>query len=293
MFFWACILIRIVANPLSNVFQKLLAARSIDPIVIIFDVQGLLAIGCLPVLWQLPPAAPGFLSNVAFCVLLAVSSNALIVHALGVSDLSILGPINAFKPVVSLVVGALVLHERPGLWAILGIGLTVAGSYFLVDRTAGVRRRASLLRLLEDRGVRYRLAALILSATEAIFLEKAVHLSTPLTAFVGWCIGGLVVSLPAALLLSGWRRMILAAATLRSQPGSRTALVTTTGLMQLTTLVALGSMPAASVLGLFQTSIILGVLLGRGVFKEGNFVKRMIGAAIMAVGATLILIGGR
>lgn len=43
-------------------------------------------------------------------------------------------------------------------------------------------------------------------------------------------------------------------------------------------------------LALFQTSTLLTVLLGWKVFKEPHLARRLTGAAIMAAGATVILL---
>src|SRR5205823_1778944 len=113
------------------------------------------------------------------CAALAVAGNTLLVQALRLSDLSVLGPVNAWKAVVSLVPGAVLLREVPGPAGLAGIGLIVAGSYALVDRdggrrdgTAGGRGRGAVARFVTDRGVQFRLAALVLSAVEAVFLKR-------------------------------------------------------------------------------------------------------------------------
>ena len=53
------VLIRIVANPLSNVFQKQLAQRSAEPLLTIVATHGLLTVFALPILAGLPIAALG------------------------------------------------------------------------------------------------------------------------------------------------------------------------------------------------------------------------------------------
>src|SRR5215470_9785154 len=97
---WLCIAVRIVANPFSNVFQKLLTRRSANPLVIIGITHALLSLVSVAALFLVPvPRTPSFWINISICALLAVLANALIVQALSLSDLSILGPINAWKSV--------------------------------------------------------------------------------------------------------------------------------------------------------------------------------------------------
>ena len=79
--------------------------------------HGLLTLVCLPLLVFLPslarPLASEVWTNMIVCALLAVAGNALLVYALKSTDLSVLGPINAYKSIVSLVLGIFLIGERP------------------------------------------------------------------------------------------------------------------------------------------------------------------------------------
>src|SRR6185503_8780807 len=121
---WLAVAARIISNPLANVFQKLLTNRGVNPIFVIFASHGLLSVVCLPFLfvaWR--AASAGFWFNIGLSAVLAVAGNVLLVEALKRSDLSVLGPINAYKSVVSLLPGIILLHEIPGPWALAGIAL--------------------------------------------------------------------------------------------------------------------------------------------------------------------------
>lgn len=61
-----------------------------------------LTLACVPLLFgpQRFDVGPAFRANIATAALLAVSGNALLVHALKSADLSLLGPINAYKALV-------------------------------------------------------------------------------------------------------------------------------------------------------------------------------------------------
>ena len=127
---------RIISNPLSNVFQKKLTGNSARPVFIILVTYILLSLVMLPILFQLLPVQVGFsfFMNMFLCVLLAIVGNTLIVAALRLTDLSILGPINAYKSVVSLLLGIFLLGEIPTLLGVAGIFLILVGSYFFIDR---------------------------------------------------------------------------------------------------------------------------------------------------------------
>ena len=92
MILWLCILVRVVANPFSNVFQKLLTRQSAHPLFIVGAVHALLSLACIPIfLFGLPTLPVDFWINMSICTLLTVGGNVLIVQAVKRSDLSGLG----------------------------------------------------------------------------------------------------------------------------------------------------------------------------------------------------------
>lgn len=286
---WPCIGIRIVANPVSNVYQKLLTRDGANPLMVVCVTHALLSLACLPAVYWTPPThRADFWSNMVIGALLNVAGNALLVQAMKLSDLSVLGPINAYKSVVSLLPAVILLGEIPAPAALAGIALILAGSYGLADRTEA--RVGGWTGLWRDRGVRCRLAALVFNAVEAVFLKRALLIGSPLPTFVVWTVLGFAASLPLAALLLGraeWRRQ---PGLVRGSLVYYSSLSVTTGLMQLCTIVVLGGLQVGYALALFQVSALISVLLGRQVFGESHFVKRLIGSAVMAAGAALIVI---
>ncbi len=282
---------RILANPVSNVLQKQLTQRSCDPVLIIAATHLLLAIAVLPLLagpvsLTLPAT---FWIPMTACALLAVASNTLIVAALRSSDLSVLGPINAWKSVVSLVAAAFILGEWPTLAGSAGMLLIVAGSFFIADPVADQGKIHAFTHLLRNRGIQLRLAALVLSAIEAVFLKRALHHAPALTAFVAWSFLCLPIALGAtAFILRGQFRP----QTANLAPNLRTlaALTLTTGLMQLTSLLTFERLLVGYSLALFQLSSLLSVLLGHHFFQEQHLRRRLLGASIMSAGAALIIV---
>jgi drug/metabolite transporter (DMT)-like permease len=291
MVIWSCVLVRLVANPCSNVLQKVLTRNAADPLFITCATHALLSLACLPLLTLVPPPpSVEFWLNMSACAALAVAGNVLLVQAVKRSDLSVLGPINAYKPVVSLVPAVIWLGEVPGLLGLGGIALVVAGSYALVERDRKGAGRSALARLFMDRGVQCRVAALVLTATEAVFLKRALLASSALTTFAMWSMLGFGVSVAAVAVLLGGR-VRHEFGVLRGSKRTYLALFVTTGLMQDCTLVTLQWLHVGPALALFQTSALLSVVLGYKVFRERHFLKRLIGSAVMAAGAVLIIVG--
>jgi drug/metabolite transporter (DMT)-like permease len=287
------VLARIVTNPLSNVFQKQLTQRAAEPIFVIAATHGLLTVAALPLLLGRAPMTLGgaFWTNILIAVALAVAGNTLLVAALRSSDLSVLGPINAYKAVVGLVLAIFLIGEVPTPFGLAGVALIVAGSYFVIDRAPGQARGHAFRQFAADRGVQLRFAALVCSATEAVFLKRALLLSSPLTTFLIWAAAGFpVAAIVIPLLTAG-----VAADMTRFRTEWRTYLwlALTTGLMQLTTLLSFGMLQVGYSLALFQLSTLITVYLGHRYFQERNIRRRLIGACVMLAGAVLIITLGR
>jgi drug/metabolite transporter (DMT)-like permease len=285
---------RIVANPVSNAFQKQLTQRSASPLFIIGATHALLTLVCLPCLFLGPrplQLGPGFWPNILLCASLAVAGNVLLVHALQTADLSVLGPINAYKSVIGLVLGVFLIGEVPTPMGAAGVLLILAGSYFVIDPDASQPRRNAFARFFRERGIQFRFAALGLSATEAIFLKKALLLSSPVTAFLFWSILGFPLAAAAgALLLRG--RLTKELLPLRRHWPTYLWLALATGVMQLATLLTFGKLQVGYSLALFQLSTLIGLFLGYRYFQEGQIRRRLLGSVIMAGGAALIVLLG-
>jgi drug/metabolite transporter (DMT)-like permease len=238
---------------------------------------------------------------------LAVASNVLLVYALREADLSLLGPINAYKSVVSLVLGVFLLGERPTTAGVAGVLLIVAGSYFVIgpqkntdqyeSRTGDPGARASppvgnaFVRFFSERGIQLRFAALFLSATEAIVLKRAIVASSPLVVFVLWSVLGLPIALTAAVAVLR-NEFFAQVHLLRRSPGTYAFLALTTGIMQVATILTFRELQVGYSLALFQLSAIVSVVLGRRYFGEAHLRERLVGSAFMAAGAALIATQG-
>lgn len=286
--------VRIAANPVSNVFQKQLAQRSADPLFIIGATHALLTLACVPLLaspWRLE-TAPGFWGNISIAAGLAVSGNVLLVHALKSGDLSVLGPINAYKALVSVVPGIFLLGEVPTGSGVAGMLLILAGSYVVVGSAATPDGGSPFKQFFRNPGVRFRVAALALSATEAVFLKRALLLSSPLTTFVLWSILGLPIAAAAAgvLLRARARDEIV---LFRRHWRTYLCLAITTGIMQWTSVVTFGTLQVGYSLALFQLSALISVFLGYRYFQERHIRRRLFGAGVMVAGAVLIVALGR
>jgi drug/metabolite transporter (DMT)-like permease len=286
---------RIVANPLSNVFQKQLTRRAANPVFIIAAVHAVLTLMCLPLL-LVPgavklPLGTAVWMNMAICALLAVAGNVLLVYALKSADLSVLGPINAYKSVVSLVLGIFVIGELPTWTGLAGVLLILTGSYFVVGGAANQPSGNAFVQFFRERGIQLRFAALGFSATEAVFLKRAILLSSPLTTFVLWSVLGLPLA-GAALVFLLREKVNDEVLILRNNARTYLSLAVTTGLMQLSTVLTFGKLQVGYSLALFQMSTLISVFLGYHYFQESQIRKRLAGSLVMVTGVVLIVMFG-
>ncbi len=283
------VLIRIVANPLSNVFQKQLAQRSAEPLITIVATHGLLTVLALAVLAGMPVAALGldFWANMLTAVVLAVAGYMFLWYALKSTDLSVLGPINAYKAVLGLLLAVVLIGEVPNLFGLIGVALIVGGSYFVIDRVPGQGHRSAFRQFTREPGVQLRFAALICSATESVFLKRTLLLSSPITTFLIWTVLCFALAATTASLLR--RDVVREVTRLRSEWRTLLWLAATTGLMQLTTLLTFGKLQVGYSLALFQLSTLITVYLGHHYFRERNIRRRLLGSLVMVVGAMLIV----
>lgn len=283
------VIIRIVANPLSNVFQKQLTQRSADPLFVISVTYGFLTVICIA-FWpqlRLNDLSTAFWQTMLGVGVFALVGNVFLVKALKIGDLSVLGPINAYKSVVGMLVGVLLLNEIPSWLGVAGVLLIVMGSYVVLGNAE--QQKGFSWNVLQRPEVKLRLAALVFSAIDGVLLKKAIVLSTPTIAFFYWCLFGFLFSLVwvTLTLRQQWHDQVR---LLFSQKITYLALFVSVGVTQVASNVALAGMQVGYALALFQTSALISVLFGYQFFKEANIARKLIGATIMVIGAVLITI---
>ena len=281
------VLTRIVSNPLGNVLQKQLTAKGHPALLVNFLTYGLLALGCLviSVFIPWPELPPQFWMFSLLGGFTGAIGNGFLVKALQTGQLSVLGPINAYKSVVGLLMGILLLGEVPSVWGLLGILFIILGSYGVLDTTPERFTWA----LLQKREIQYRILALVLTAIEAVLVKKVILASSPFIAFMSWCWFGTLFSG-----LLGWVNQRFGKPAIRpirpTDWGKYGLLILSIGLMQLTTNYTLAHMPVGYALALFQLSTLVSVLLGHRIFQEPAIRKKLIGSLIMLIGSIIIIL---
>lgn len=275
------LIIRILANPFANVFQKKLASNFSTFFINTFTYGGL---SCLLLPFILRTDFSSLNNTVWLYGILGGLSgsvgNAFLVKSLSLGDLSLLGPINSYKAVVAMIFGIILLGEIPSLSGILGTVLIIFGSYFVFDTTD---EKFSLL-FFKRKDIILRFLALFFTALEAIFIKRVISLSDINISFVFWCGFGFLFSLPFA-----FQKKISV-----SQFSKKTLLffiflVLMFGLMQYSTNYVFENMNVSYALALFQLSSVLSVIFGYKFFNETQIRKKLIGTLVMIAGAAVII----
>lgn len=274
------ILFRIFSNSFSNVFQKKLtksgeAATCIN--CINYILMSLISIPLL-LLVNFSLITPEFWLYAIAGGITGAIGNCFMVLALKQGELSVLGPINSYKAIVGMIFGIFLLHEYPNIYGLLGIGLIIIGSYFILESPKALLRK----------DIQYRIYALIFTAIEAVFIKKVITLSSIASSFIISSFLGAIFSYLIMRILENEKLHI---------PTKKNSImyISTTlcfAIMTFTTAYVFKYMNVGYALSLFQLSIILNVILGYKLFNEKKLIKKLLGSLIILIGSAAILIFG-
>lgn len=274
------ILFRIFSNSFSNVFQKKLtksgeAATCIN--CINYILMSLISIPLL-LLVNFSLITPEFWLYAIAGGITGAIGNCFMILALKQGELSVLGPINSYKAIVGMIFGIFLLHEYPNIYGLLGIGLIIIGSYFILESPKALLRK----------DIQYRIYALIFTAIEAVFIKKVIILSSIASSFIISSFLGAIFSYLIMRILENEKLHI---------PTKKNSImyISTTlcfAIMTFTTAYVFKYMNVGYALSLFQLSIILNVILGYKLFNEKKLIKKLLGSLIILIGSAAILIFG-
>lgn len=258
--------------------------NSISVIAITYSVLSL--VGLVPALiFGVMPLGDSFWLYAVLVGIFGAVGNCFLVKSFEKGDLSILAPINAYKAVVGLVFASIVLREYPNMYGLLGMGLIIWGSYFVLDTL----EEHFSWKLFLNKQIQYRIISLVFCAVEAVFIKKMIVLSSILDAFVAWCVFGAIFSLLTMRLLG------LSFKKEFGELKTRNAvmfvnIVVCIGMMQYMTNYVFTRIDVAYALSLFQLGAVVSVILGFSVFKEKNILRKLLGTLIMICGAVIIIL---
>ena len=268
-------------------FQKQLIRGGVNPLVINLLTYLFLSVPCLffalQIDWNKLPSEFWFYATMVG--ILGAFGNGFLVKALEKGDLSVLGPINSYKSLIGIIGGIFLLGEVPNVWGLMGMGLIIYGSYFVLD---GTDDRFSW-KLLRRKEIQFRFLALVLTAIEAVFAKRIILISSCTLACISWCWFGAFFSF-LFLLLSKLNVKNELTRLKTEDLGKALSLVLCAGIMLLTTTYTFAHMPVGYALSLFQLSATGSVLLGHRFFDEKDIRRKLIGSLIMIAGSIVIIL---
>jgi len=281
------VVVRIISNPFSNVLQKKLTLRDQHPLFVNFLSYFILSVCCLFLLADsnLQSLSAVFWGYSILSGITGAFGNAFIIKALEKGELSVLGPINAYKSVVGLIFAFLLIGELPNAWGFIGIILIISGSYFVLKP----ENEKFSWAVLKTPAVKFRFAALVLTGIQAVFDKKIIQSSNLEMAFVSWCVFGAIFSFVICRIYPIKIRHQISLITLPIL-GRYLALCSSVALMVASTNYSFKYIPVAEALALFQISILVSVLLGYKIFQEQGLLKKLAGSVIMIIGSLCILL---
>jgi drug/metabolite transporter (DMT)-like permease len=251
-----------------------------------------------------PSLGPDFFIAALATTILNIFGTILTFRALSSSDISLSIPMLSFTPLFLMGTAALILGEIPSLAGICGILIIVAGSYILNTSAEHEGLMDPFRDMVSHPGVMGMLAVAFLYAI-AINFDKMVVMNSDVYFGSGFVVLMLGISFAVIAVTEryGFLPPVLhnphpAADVIRQDhtPGSWRYL---TGAGIVTgVLISLEAMAIYSayliqivpyVIAIKRMSIILIVLYGTIIFREKEIVRRLAGAALMVLGAVLIL----
>ena len=266
------IIARILSNSYINVFQKILTSKGGQSSVINFYTYFglvLICLFCVPI--HNINLNGSLIINFAIMGLLGAFGNYFIIKALSLGELSSLAPINAFKPVVALLIAIFYLGEVPNFIAILGILFIICGTLLLQNITN-----------LSKEAVFYRVLALICSGSEAVFIKKIILLTNVEQSLFLWALSGMIFALIFVLI----SRHKLNLVSFKHQG----ILILLVAVMQYSTNFVFTKLNVSYALAIFQLSTLLSVFLGAEIFNEKNLKQKIIASFVMVVGAIVLIL---
>lgn len=280
---------RLILSLASNVYQKKLAHQGLHPFYIVATTYCVLSLLSLPWLSvvNISSLSQDFWINVSLASLLDVGGWMFLAMSLSKTDLSVFGPLNAYKVIVSLLLAMVFLHEIPSRQGWAGVLIIILGSFLLMPVRPKLES-GNIWRLFADKGVQARFISIVLFSIGTIFLKKSVMLGGTLETLLFWSLIGLPLVLLSSFLL-------VPAGMRHAYHNSKQHMHTFTGIgimvfsMQYLTLLLLAKMLVAYALALFQLGMVLQVLIGYSVFNEKNIRRKLLASLVMMLGSILVL----
>lgn len=242
----------------------------------------------VPVLWRGEVVLlPGFWYTVLLFGIAQTIASLALARALYVAEISLVTPLWKISLLLVVAWGFFVLGETPSSLGLLGILLSLIGVYLLNIQQSQISWFSPLLALFRERGQRWTVLAAIGYAFAVVWIKQAALLSDPFVAVLAGYIACSLIIFPYTLYRSArqfrhvpryWKSFFML--------GLLAALSTWCGTTAFT--LSLSSYVEA----VKQIEVLLALIIGGVVFREGERIRRIWpGALLTVVGLVLVQLG--
>lgn len=280
---------RLIFSITSNVYQKKLSHIGLHPFYIVATTYFVLSLLAAPLLGmiEIGQLSHAFWLNVLLASILDVGGWMFLVMSLSKTDLSVFGPLNAYKVIFSLLLALVFLNEIPSVQGLIGVFVIIIGSFFLTPPASKISGNR-IFSLLKDKGVQARFVSIALFSIGTVFLKNSVVAGGPLATLVFWSLIGLPLVLLSNLIsLAGGIKVDLRASKRHIQTIFMIGIMVFA--MQYFTLLLLSEMLVAYALALFQLGMVIQVFVGYKVFNEKHITRKLLACLVMMSGSILVL----
>ena len=275
---------RLIFSITSNVYHI-----GLHPFYIVAATYFVLSLLAIPLLGMINTGelSHAFWLNVLLASVLDVGGWMFLVMSLSKTDLSVFGPLNAYKVVFSLLLAVIFLHEIPSAQGLIGVAVIIIGSFLLTPAT-NTPRANRIFSLLKDKGVQARFLSIALFSIGTIFLKNSVINGGPLATLVFWSVLGLpLVLFSNVIFVTGSVNLDLRASRKHIHTIFMIGIMVL--VMQYCTLLLLSKMLVAYALALFQLGMVIQVFVGYKVFNEKHIARKLLACLVMMSGSILVL----
>lgn len=209
-------------------------------------------------------------------------------NAIKISPISLIGPIESFSPLFTVIIAIFILHEIPTPLKFIGILLIVLGAYLLNVSDAKKNILAPFKDLIKNRGIQLASFATFLWAVTPSFQKKAIFETSPqvplFASFIGMCIVTLLLAPFLARKTFSYKREIYKNIKFFILLGILGAI------FQLAVFTAFSLTGVGYVTAVMRLSGLFTVVLGAVFLKEKRIRERFIAAIVMIFGVLLLVL---
>ncbi len=224
-----------------------------------------------------------FWKIIAWFVPTSVLVEYLVLKGFEKAPVSLAFPFTAFTPLFTVISSLLILGEKPSLFGLLGILFIVLGVYLInLDIRKGLL--TPLKKIITEKGLLYVIIGGALWGTIVPFGKVAVRYSSPTFFSATYLIIFALITTPIY-----FKKLKTANIGLLKHWPSHLLNGTSTGLVVILNWLAVNGGLASYATALYQSRILITVLLGGLLLKESEIRKRGLSASLILLGLILIV----